>query len=319
MLDKVPTEETRWRQAFAGCLPTLKALAGATNLQGRMTARSWWVICMADSLDECNSTLRKWKAEAAGAGIPDHLTTQHTYDAVSLPGFEKLARCVTKRGEAAGVDSKALLHHIEMGIDHHPSAGVWSQAVAEAEPLRASLMQSFLMRGDQERRASANGRPFYSNGDREDVVLAASAGEMGVDELLLCQVWMYGLASRLGACQRSASAFAGAADMSDPNHPLENYNQKLWVPPLPPTNTPFFLHPSSSQHTLGRHCCRIRRRPSGWKWRRVFISTRGRLGPPQMPRGADPLPKRLDRTGHPTDVTPLTAVQPSLRCHDAPV
>ena len=66
------------------------------------------------------------------------------------------------------------------------------------------------------------------------MTLAPSAAEMDVDELRVCQVWMYGLASRLTACHRAASEFSIAAGMVDPNSPLKGYDEERWDPTEPP-------------------------------------------------------------------------------------
>ena len=47
----------------------------------------------------------------------------------------------------------------------------------------------------------------------------------------VCQVWMYGLASRLGACRAAAGEFATVAGMRDPNTPLlGGFDEERWDP-----------------------------------------------------------------------------------------
>jgi hypothetical protein len=198
-----------------------------------MSARSWWVMCMASRLDECRATFGAWKAQAARAGLPDQLQPLHTHTAVSLAEFEPMARCVVQYGERIGVDPNAMLTSIEMASEQQSAGAAWARAVGEVEPLRAELQQSFLRKGDQQRRAGASlARRMFAGGS-DEVELAPTAEQMGADEVLMCQVWMYGVGSRLQACQRSSRAFAAAAGLRDPNHPLENYDQKRWDPRSP--------------------------------------------------------------------------------------
>ena len=207
----------------------LQALVKATDDDARAAARTWWVICMSSRVQECREAYGAWKAQAADA-LPSQLTAEHTAAAVSLPGFEPMARCILEQGDAIGIDPAATLDTVEAaGVKSH--AGImWAQAVEEVEPLRRRLQHSFLRRDAETsllRRAVAGTRP-------KEVALAPSAGEMGIDELRVCQVWMYGLATRLQDCQLRASNFATAAGMSDPNSPLESYDEDRWDPTAAP-------------------------------------------------------------------------------------
>ena len=56
---------------------------------------------------------------------------------------------------------------------------------------------------------------------------------MDIDELRVCQVWTYGLASRLEACRPQAHEFASAAGMRDANQPLLGYDEARWDPRTP--------------------------------------------------------------------------------------
>lgn len=216
----------RWREAFAGCRPTLEALARATDDNGRATARAWWVICMGNRVAECKGAYAEWKEQAAEV-LPRQLTAEHTEEAIKLPGFETLGRCILSAGAAVGVDPAVTLNTVEA----HGARTEWVRAVGEVEPLRQRLQQNFL--------ASKKPPSFlqraFARGDasKKDVPLAASAGEMQIDELRVCQVWMYGLASRLSECQHAASEFAASAHMSDPNSPLAGYDEEKWDPREP--------------------------------------------------------------------------------------
>ena len=48
-----------------------------------------------------------------------------------------------------------------------------------------------------------------------------------------CQVWLYGLATRLSKCKDNAAAFAQGVGMSDPNQPLQGYQSRRWDPASP--------------------------------------------------------------------------------------
>jgi len=56
------------------------------------------------------------------------------------------------------------------------------------------------------------------------------AGAMDIDELRVCQIWMFGLASRLHECQQHAAQFARQVGMPDPNTPLRGYDEDRWDP-----------------------------------------------------------------------------------------
>ena len=220
---------SRWRESFAGCTSMLEALARTSDVEGRAAARAWWVICMGSRVAECKGAYAAWRAQAEGA-LPTQLKTEHTEAAISLPGFEPLAQCIIERAAAIGVDAGAMLDRVEVAGERTLASAEWSRAVQEVEPMRSRLQQGFL-RGSQAepsflRRAMARLRS-------DEVVLASSAGEMGIDELRVCQVWMYGLASRLSACQGAAGEFAAAAGMSDPNAPLLGYEAERWDPRSP--------------------------------------------------------------------------------------
>ena len=98
--------------------------------------------------------------------------------------------------------------------------------------MRQQLQQSFLRRSVLQRDAGFLRRTL--NGARPDeVLLAPSAGEMSIDELRVCQVWLFGLASRLRACQPAAGVFAEAAGLQDANRPLVGYAEERWDPRAP--------------------------------------------------------------------------------------
>ena len=206
-------QEDSWRSAMRGCAPMLEALAKATTDNGRMAARTWWVLCMGSKLDQCRDQYGQWRSEAA-AQLPSQLKAEDTPRALGLPAFEPLAQCILASGEAVRVDAGAMLDRIESksAAKHN-----WDHAVSEVEPLRYKLQQSFLRR----------------DGAVGNVRLAPSAGEMDVDELRVCQVWMYGLATRLASCQQYAQRFAQSAGMRDPNSPLQGYDESRWDPRAP--------------------------------------------------------------------------------------
>ena len=83
---------TEWREALKGCSSILEALAKAGDEDGRLAARTWWVLCMGSRIAECKQPHSEWKAEAADALPSRQLTSEHTEAAVRLPAFEPLAR-----------------------------------------------------------------------------------------------------------------------------------------------------------------------------------------------------------------------------------
>ena len=173
---------------------------------------------------ECKDSYVEWKEQAAQS-LPGQLTPEHTRAVIELPGFETLGRCILSAGQAVGIDPGVTLDTVEA----HGASSEWSRAVGEVEPLRQRLQTTFLA----DKQSSFIRRAFASRDKAKNVALAPSAGEMGVDELRVCQVWMYGLASRLSECQNAASEFAASAGMSDPNSPLAGYDEERWDPREP--------------------------------------------------------------------------------------
>ena len=161
---------------------------------------------MANQCGDCKEDYDEWKSQAA-ASLPSQLTAAHTETAVGLPGWQPMAQCVVDAGRRVGIEISNALDHVETkGLDMQERAG-WDRAVTEVEPMRTQLQRSFLPKG-----------------------LAASAGEMGIDELRVCQLWMYGLATRIQACQQHASNFSREAGMRDPNAPMLGYDATRWDP-----------------------------------------------------------------------------------------
>ena len=200
---------SRWRQAFAECAPTLEALGRAGDEELRLATRAWWVVCMGGRVQECKSTHATWKSEASHE-LGEQLRPSDTEAAVSLASWPPLAQCVLDCGRAVGVDvSRTLAAVEEEGIKQQAGAK-WHRAVAEGGPLRSRLQQELLKNR-----------------------LAPSRAAMEVDELRVCQIWTYALASRLEACQSHAREFAVAAGMRNANQPLVGYDEERWDPNVP--------------------------------------------------------------------------------------
>ena len=165
---------TEWREALKGCSSILEALAKAGDEDGRLAARTWWVLCMSSRIAECKQPHSEWRAEAADALPTRQLTSEHTEAAVRLPAFEPLARCLLSSGQAIGSDAAQVLDQVEaVGV-----RSAWTRALSEVEPMRARLQQSFLRRPD----SNFVRRAFGSSG-HSPVDLAPSAAAMGIDEL----------------------------------------------------------------------------------------------------------------------------------------
>jgi len=137
--------------------------------------------------------------------LPTKLTADHTVAAVQLASFDPMAQCVIDSGRAVGADVMQTLDHVEkVGMQRQGSAE-WGRATKEVAPLRKSLQKRFLQHG-----------------------LAESATTMDIDELRVCQIWMFSLASRLQSCQHSARAFAHRAGVQDVTTPLLGYKEDRW-------------------------------------------------------------------------------------------
>jgi hypothetical protein len=164
----------------------LEALARSTNDDDRSTTRLWWTVCMGARIAECKQSYTAWKQQAA-ASLPTQLRPEHTEAAVSLPGFEPLAQCIPDRASAVNVDAGAMLDRVEAAGKQQAANAEWSRAVGDVEPLRHRLQESFL----QQRSEPSFLQRALSRRAADGVALAPSAGEMELDELRVCQVWMY--------------------------------------------------------------------------------------------------------------------------------
>ena len=199
-------DRLRWKDSFGKCAPTLEALARAQDEPGRLAARTWWVVCMANQCGRCKDPYDEWRSQAA-ATLPSQLTAEHTESVVSLPGWKTMAQCVVDSGRRVGIEVANTLNHVERKGMEMQDCVAWDTAVAEVEPMRAQLQRTYLSHG-----------------------LARSAGAMDIDELRVCQLWMYGLATRLSECRKPASDFAEEAGMRDANAPMLGYDEERWDP-----------------------------------------------------------------------------------------
>jgi hypothetical protein len=197
---------SRWRAAIGACNPALESLMRADDEGGRLAARAAWVRCMGSQVYGCKDSYAHWKAEAAGHGIEGEMKREHTEAAVALPGWAPLAQCVIDHGQQAGVEPTRTLAAVEAAGVQRQAQVELSRAVGEVEPLRNRLQRRFLPHGP------------------------AAPGAMGIDELRVSQVWLYGLASRLSSCRRLACDFAQTAGMRDPSAPLVGYDEERWDP-----------------------------------------------------------------------------------------
>ena len=121
---------------------------------------------------------------------------------MALPGWAAMEKCVVEQGRAVGVEPAQTLAHVER-------AGPWIRAVDTVNPLREKLQRSFLPGG-----------------------VAKTQDEMGIDELRVAQVYVYGLAQHLADCRAHATGFARSAGLSNPDMPLKDYDEERWDPRL---------------------------------------------------------------------------------------
>jgi len=199
-------KKAKWTSAFAECKPTLLSLANADNEGDRLGARAWWVVCMAVRCGGCTEEYKKWKGE-----LPTpQLRVEDTQAAVSLPSFNPMAECVIREGREVGVEVSQTLDTTEafgqkMQGEHAQRA--WGTAVGGIEPARRDLISKFLPNGPAPQRQ-----------------------QMSINELRVCQIWLYGLATRLAACQGDAKSFASAIQLPNPESPFEGYQEEKWDP-----------------------------------------------------------------------------------------
>lgn len=199
------------------------------DYDGEVAARAWWTVCMGARLQECRKAHDTWKQQVEDAALPNTLTVAQTQQAVALPAFEPLARCVTLRSMEVGVEPGPLLDRMQ-AQSKLGAITEWSRAVRDVVPLRERLQAMLPMA--RVARLSWLQRAVGSRA-QAPAGLAPSAAEMDIDEVRLCQVWMYGVASRLSACRGAAGELAAGVGMSDPNQPLQGYESRRWDPTSP--------------------------------------------------------------------------------------
>ena len=146
-------QEDSWRSAMRGCAPMLEALAKATTDNGRMAARTWWVLCMGSKLDQCRDQCGQWRSRLT-AQLPSQLKAEDTPKALGLPAFEPLA-CILASGEAVRVmPGNAGSHRSKSAAKHnwdHAVSGVDLSGISSSS--RSSVVTALLvMFGSRHRR-----------------------------------------------------------------------------------------------------------------------------------------------------------------------
>eukprot|EP00658_Telonema_sp_P-2_P063683 TRINITY_DN52458_c0_g1_i1.p1 TRINITY_DN52458_c0_g1~~TRINITY_DN52458_c0_g1_i1.p1 ORF type:complete len:160 (-),score=34.32 TRINITY_DN52458_c0_g1_i1:102-581(-) len=120
---------------------------------------------------QCTAQFKQFSADVGGLQTPD------TAAVVNQKSFNPLAECVQQAGRQLGVEIAETLNAVEA---HGMQQGVqaWTQATNGIDPARHQIQ-----------------RAFAPNGTAPDVQ------QMSIEEFRGCQIWMYGLATRLQACQ----------------------------------------------------------------------------------------------------------------------
>jgi hypothetical protein len=239
--------QLRWQEAATGCAGILNMLGKTGDADAQTTVRTWWVLCMGSRLMECRAAVSSWKEQAQQQGLPESLQPEHTRAAVALPAFEPLAKCVTLRSMEIGVEPSKLLDDIQG--NRKQAQAEWIRAVDDVGPLKVSLQSELLPAARVEKLTWLQRRTAQA--DRAGA-LAPSPAAMDIDEARLCQVWLYGLATRLSKCKEAASTFAQGVGMADPNTPLQGYESSRW-------------DPSSSKFMLMEACVHLQAARAGAK------------------------------------------------------
>ena len=144
-------------------------------------ACGWWRVCMARALPQCGDVLAAWKVAAAETVGSSSLEAQHMAAATAIAPWAALATCVEKHAADAGVATGRTLQHVatESGVGARIRATAqreWVAAARDCEPMRRNMQENLLGKPDTNLR----------------------------DEILLMQVWMFGVASRLQRCYEQA-------------------------------------------------------------------------------------------------------------------
>ena len=175
----------RYRRAFSACGNTLDVVGQASSSMELEAACGWWRVCMARALPQCGDVLAAWKVAAAETVGSSSLEAQHMAAATAIAPWAALATCVEKHAADAGVATGRTLQHVatESGVGARIRATAqreWVAAARDCEPMRRNMQENLLGKPDTNLR----------------------------DEILLMQVWMFGVASRLQRCSEQAKQFA---------------------------------------------------------------------------------------------------------------
>eukprot|EP01046_Picozoa_sp_COSAG06_P010333 COSAG06_NODE_563_length_14268_cov_25.500670_5_plen_278_part_00 len=180
-----PEAQETYRGAFVACAPTLDVVGQASSSMELEAACGWWRVCMARALPQCRDALAGWKVAAAETVGTSSLQAEHMAAVTAIAPWAALASCVEQHAGAAGVASARTLQHVatESGVGQRIRVAAqreWVSAARDCEPMRQGMQKNLLGKPDTNLR----------------------------DEVLLMQVWMFGIASRLQRCSEQAENFA---------------------------------------------------------------------------------------------------------------
>jgi len=200
----------KWKAAFSKCGSSLESLAEADSEGDRIVARAWWVVCMATQCGSCSAEYQKWVKQATAVLKKPQVGYEETVTVVNLPEYNPMAECVVQAGRTIGVEVADTLDTVEnygMQEQQKRAGGAWKEAVDGIEPARRQIHHHFI-----------------PNGPSRD------EKEMSMEEFRGCQLWMYGLATRLSTCKTKATEFASVAGMPDPSSPFKGFQEEKWNP-----------------------------------------------------------------------------------------
>ena len=200
-----PEAQDTYRTAFAACGSTLDVVGQAGSAIELEAACGWWRVCMARALPQCRDALAGWKVAAAETASGSSLQAEDMAAVTAIAPWAALASCVEQHAGDAGVATASTLQHVATvsgvgGRMRYAAQREWTHAAHDCDPMRKNMQQNLLSRPE------ANTR----------------------DEVLLMQVWMFGLASRLQRCKSQAESFAQHAQIADMTNPLGSLNEDLW-------------------------------------------------------------------------------------------
>ena len=155
---------------------------------------------MASNCGRCTAQFQQFKQDVSSKSVASQ------QELFKLASFNAMCECVQQTGFDLGVDIGDTLNAVE-SYGAQQASGAWKQAVDGIDPARRSIQRAFIPAGT-----------------------APKHQQMSLEEFRGCQIWLYGLATRLQACHGDAKQWASEAGLQNPLDPISGYDEAQWNP-----------------------------------------------------------------------------------------